>query len=225
MVISPINAWACHSCGGTGELLVMEDPGPLCLSCAAMDHLVFLASGDAALTRRARRVSGLSAVVVRFSRARGRYERQGILVEEAALEQAEAECLADEPARARRRERDAERRAGEDLKLQAEMAAAITGLYPGCPPERADAIARHAGTRGSGGVGRSASGRALEQHALELAVTASVRHQDTPYDQLLMSGIDRNDAREQVRATVTGILDAWRALPSPPGRVSRSMTR
>jgi hypothetical protein len=189
----------------------MEDPGPLCLQCAEMDHLVFLPSGDAALTRRARRGSGLSAVVVRFSRARGRYERQGILVEQAALERAEAECLADEPARARRRGRDAERRSREDLKLQADMAAAITTLYPGCPPERAEEIARHAGTLGSGRVGRSAGGRALEQHALELAVTASVRHQDTPYDGLLMSGVDRNDAREQVRDTVNNIIDAWRA--------------
>jgi len=180
------------------------------MQCAELDHLVFLSSGDAALTRRARRGSGLSAVVVRFSRSRGRYERQGVLVEEAALEQAEAECLADEPARARRRERDAVRRAGEDLKLQAEMAVAITNLYPGCPTERADAIARHAATRGSRRVGRSAAGRALEQRALELAVTASVRHRDTPYDGLLMSGVDRGDARELVRDAVNSILDAWR---------------
>jgi hypothetical protein len=105
------------------------------------------------------------------------------------------------------------------------MATAITSLYPGCPPERANAIARHASTRGSGRVGRSASGRALEQHAIDLAVTASVRHQDTPYDQLLMSGIDRNDAREQVRATVTGILDTRRSPDVITGPVSRSMTR
>ena len=188
----------------------MDDPGPLCMACAELDHLVFLPSGDAALTRRARRGSGLSAVVVRFSRSRGRYERQGVLVEEAALEQAEAECLADEPARARRRERDAVRRASEDLKLQTEMAAAITDLYPGCPSERAQAIARHAATRGSGRVGRSAAGRALQQQALQLAVTASVRHQDTPYDGLLMSGIDRREARERVRDTVNSVLDAWR---------------
>ena len=149
-------------------------------------------------------------MVVRFSRSRGRYERQGVLVEQAALEQAEAECLADEPARARRRERDAERRAGEDFKLQGEMAAAITDLYPGCPAERAQAIARHAAMRGSGRVGRSAAGRALEQTAIELAVIASVRHQDTPYDDLLMSGIDRHEAREQVRQTVESVLDAWR---------------
>ena len=209
-MISPLKDWSCSACGGTGELLIMDDSGPLCMACAEMDHLVFLPSGDAALTRRAKRCSGLSAVVVRFSRSRGRYERQGVLVEEAALEQAEAECLADEPARARRRERDAERRASEDLKLQGEMAAAITDLYPGCSAERAQAIARHAATRGSGRVGRSAAGRALEQTAIELAVIASVRHQDTPYDDLLMSGIDRHEAREQVRQTVESVLDAWR---------------
>jgi hypothetical protein len=83
----------------------MEGPGPLCLACAEMDHLVFLATGDAALTRRAKAASTLSAVVVRFSRARKRYERQGILVEEDALAAAEQQCLADQEARSRRRER------------------------------------------------------------------------------------------------------------------------
>ena len=79
---------------------------------ADLDHLVFLSRGDAALTRRAKKASSLSAVVVRFSRTRGRYERQGLLVEEPALEQAEAECLADEEARLRRRGREEERSRG-----------------------------------------------------------------------------------------------------------------
>ena len=210
VVISPIKDWVCSSCGGTGELLIMDDPGPVCLRCAELDHLVFLASGEAALTRRARRASGLSAVVVRFSRARGRYERQGLLVEAQALAKAEAECLADESARARRRERDATRRVNEDLKLQQEMAAAIRSMYPGCPANRASEIAEHAATRGSGRVGRSADGRALKHDAVELAVIASIRHQDTPYDKLLMSGVDRREARERVRGTVNGILEAWR---------------
>jgi hypothetical protein len=47
--------------------------------------------------------SGLSAVVVRFSRSRRPYERQGVLVEEDALARAEAECLADEEKRSRSR--------------------------------------------------------------------------------------------------------------------------
>lgn len=182
-----------------------------------MDHLVFLPSGDTALTRRARAASRLSAVVVRFSRARKRYERQGVLVEEAALAQAEAQCLADGEARARRRERDAERRAAGDVELQARMAAEIVRLFPGCPPDRAESISRHAAERGSGRVGRSAAGRELEAGALELAVAASVRHHDTPYDDLLMSGLDRADARDQVRGQVHGILDEWRS-----GRHSRS---
>jgi hypothetical protein len=58
----------------------MENERPLCMSCADMAHLVYLTRGDAALTRRASRYSVLKAVVVRFSRARGRYERQGMLV-------------------------------------------------------------------------------------------------------------------------------------------------
>ena len=60
-----------------GSFLAMEAERPLCLECADLDHLVYLPRGDATLTRRARKYSTLSAVVVRFSRARGRYERQG----------------------------------------------------------------------------------------------------------------------------------------------------
>jgi len=214
VVVSALKDWSCVECGGDGGLLTMEDRGPLCLGCADLGHLAFLPSGDAALTRRARKGSGLAAVVVRFSRARRRYERQGILVEEEALERAEAECLADADARARRRERESARRAEQDLAFQAEMAAEIVRLFPGCPRDRAEEIARHAGTRGSGRVGRSAAGRALDPGAIGLAVAASVRHRDTGYDQLLMSGRDRGEARLLVRDEVQRRLGRWR---SPAG--------
>lgn len=220
LVISPLNDWTCTECGGNGGFLTMEGEGPLCLGCAEMDHLVFLPSGDAALTRRAKKASSLSAVVVRFSRARKRYERQGILVEEAALERAEEECLADEDVRARRRLRSEERRREEDREFQAEMAREILLLFPGCPPERADAIARHAGTRGSGRVGRTAAGRALHEEAVTLAVVASVRHGDTSYDELLMCGVPRGEARDRVWDDVDLILEQWRK-PSPAGRAGR----
>jgi hypothetical protein len=89
VVINATRDWSCTKCSGTGEaLLIMEDAGPVCMKCAQMDHLVFLPSGDAGLTRRARKASTLSAVVVRWSRARRRYERQGLLVEQAALDAA-----------------------------------------------------------------------------------------------------------------------------------------
>ncbi len=210
VVISPLKAWTCSTCGGGDGFLVMEDAGPICLTCADMDHLVYLLAGDAALTRRAKKASELSAVVVRFSRTRKRYERLGLLVEEAALEQAERECLADEDARARRRLRAEERREQEDEDLANRMAAEIARLFPGCPPERAAAIARHTATRGSGRVGRTAAGRSLDVDAVTNAVVASVRHEDTSYDHLLMSGVPRLDARDRVRQKIDQILDAWR---------------
>jgi hypothetical protein len=214
LAIMPLNEWTCSLCGGTGDLLLMEGPGPVCLECADMDHLVFLAAGDATLSRRAKKASRLAAVVVRFSRSRKRYERQGILVEEQALAQAERECLADEEARARGRLRAAARREVADVDFQARMARRILELFPGCQDERAAAIARHAGERGSGRVGRSADGRALEEDAVTLAVVASVRHEDTPYDDLLMSGVPRDEARERVWPRVEQILDRWRR-PQP----------
>jgi hypothetical protein len=210
VVIEPLNPWTCTGCGGSGSLLFMERAGPLCMGCADLDHLVFLPAGDAALSRRARRASRLAAVVVvRFSRSRRRYERQGILVEEGALEQAEAQCLANEEAGARRRERDRQRRADQDVAFEVRLAEAVGRLFPGCPAGRAEAIAQHATVRGSGRVGRSAAGRALDEHAVMLAVIASVRHQDTGYDELLMAGVPRGEARARVRPDIDRILAAW----------------
>jgi hypothetical protein len=210
VIIQPIRDWACAECGGTGDLLRMDDAGPLCLTCADLDHLVFLPAGDAALTRRAVKASSLPAVVVRWSRARKRYERQGVMVEDPALVLAEEHCLSDKDARMRRRDRDQVRRASADEEYQARLAEEITRLFPGCPPGRATAIAQHTGMRGSGRVGRSAAGRALDKDAVTLAVIASVRHLDTRYDALLMSGIPRDAARDRVRPGIDRILTAWR---------------
>ncbi|MEU3776789.1 DUF2293 domain-containing protein [Streptomyces sp. NPDC032472] len=195
--------------------LVREAGVPRCLDCADLGHLVYLPRGDAALTRRAREASSLSAVVVRFNRRRRRYERQGILVEEPALARAERACLADAEARARRRERDRARRAAEDVRFTAAFAAEIRRLFPGCPPERARAIAAHASVRGSGRVGRTAAGRALDEAAVSVAVRAAVRHTDTEYDALLMSGVPRFAARARLAPRIDAILDAWRLPPEP----------
>jgi hypothetical protein len=221
VVIQPVRGWACAECGDSGDLLRMDDAGPLCLTCADLDHLAFLPAGDAALTRRATKASGLSAVVVRWSRSRKRYERQGVLVEDQALTVAEEQCLSDADARARRRERDRVRRASADEDFRARLVEEITRLFPGCPAERASAIAKHTGLRGSGRVGRSAAGRALDPNAITLAVAASIRHQDTGYDMLLMSGMSRDTARHQVQPAIDRVLTAWRR-PQPPHLPSRT---
>jgi hypothetical protein len=86
----------------------------------------------------------------------------------------------------------------------------IARLFPGCPADRAEAIARHAGMRGSGRVGRTQAARELDPEAITLAVVASVRHEDTRYDELLMSGVDRDEARDRVRLDVDRVLESWR---------------
>ena len=137
----------CAECGdelGKGRFLRMEAERPLCLACADLDHLVFLSRGDAALTRRASRYSTLRVVVVRFSRSRKRYERQGVLVEEAALTRAEQECLSDAEARQLARERAAERRQDLDAEYVEKFARRVGDLFPGCPREEQRAIAEHA---------------------------------------------------------------------------------
>lgn len=210
MVDVAVGDWECAECRGTGDLLVSDPGGPLCLTCADLDHLVFLGAGDATVTRRAKKASGLSAVVQRYDRSRKRFQRKGILVERAALEQAEESCLADEDVRLRRRERDRERRADWDVDFQAALAVEILRLFPRCPAERAEAIAQHAGTRGSGRVGRSAAGRALDERKTTLAVIASLRHEDTDYDRMLMSGVDRAVARDRIRDDIDRLLADWR---------------
>ncbi len=203
----------CAECGEElhkGRFLRMERDRPLCLACADLDHLVFLASGDVALTRRARKHSTLSPVVVRFSRTRKRYERQGVLVGEEALTRAEKECLADADARQAARAREADRRMRVDREYVAKFAEQIERVFPECTSEEREAIAKHACLKYSGRVGRSAGARRFDKTALELAVQAHVRHHHTDYDALLAAGMDRQEARDAVRPMVERALDRWR---------------
>lgn len=181
----------------------------LCLSCGDLDHLEFLPAGDTALTRRAKKYSKLNAIVLRWSRARKRYERQGLLVEKEALEKAEAECLGDAQVRERKRVRAEERRQETDLAFVAKFAAAVRALYPRCPPGREQTIAEHACLKYSGRVGRSAAAKALDETAVRLAVTAHVRHRETAYDALLTTGRGRAECRDEVAADVKRVLASW----------------
>jgi len=203
----------CDECGqhlGRRAWITLNDvKGALCLTCADFDHLVFLSSGDAALTRRSRKHSKLSAVVLKWSRARKRYERQGLLVENEALERAEAECAADSEARQAARARAALRRAELDQEYIRRFAQRVREMYRYCPEDREILIAEHACRKYSGRVGRSAAAKALDEDAIRLAVVAHVRHAETGYDRLLLRGVDRRDARHQVRTKVADIIDRW----------------
>ena len=205
-------------CGECGERLgrnawitLEEEKGAVCMACADLDDLVFLPTGDAALTRRARKYSKLSAVVLKFSRTRGRYERQGLIVEEEALNQAEAACLADADARERRAGRQRERQAELDQDYVVQFAKRIRELFPRCPTGRETQIAEHACRKYSGRVGRSAAAKSFDEKAVQFAVAAHIRHRETDYDNLLARGWERHDARARVRDKADEVLRHWNA--------------
>lgn len=70
-------------------------------------------------------------------------------------------------------------------------------------------IAQHTAQRGSGRVGRSAAGREADERAVRLAVIAHIRHEHTNYDDLLMKGVSRDDARQMIRMTVDQVASQW----------------
>jgi hypothetical protein len=203
---------ACAECGTElerGSMIRLEQERALCLACADLDHLVYLPRGDTALTRRATRHSTLRAVVLEWSRSRKRYERQGILVEPQALATAEQECLSDAEVRERRRAEAAVHRERYDRRYVEAFARAVRERYPSCPAEADTEIAQHACQKYSGRVGRSAAAKDLEPAAIELAVRAHVRHRHTRYDEYLMAGWDRSQARAAIRPDIETQLAAW----------------
>jgi hypothetical protein len=204
---------ACVECdaalGRSSWICLVENKGALCLSCADLDHLEFLATGDAALTRRAKQGSSLWAVVLKWSASRKRYERQGLLVESSALDAAEAACTEDASARADRARRRAEREEVSDREYVERFANEVRRRYPGCPAGRERTIAEHACRKYSQRIGRSAAAKNFDANAIELAVRAHLRHSETEYDSLLVRGIDRHDARTAIADVVNEVVQRW----------------
>jgi hypothetical protein len=205
------------ACGGcrraiaAAELVGLErGKGPRCLACEGLADLVFLPSGDPALTRRASAMSPRRAIVVEFVRRRNRDERRGTLVEAAAIEKAKESCAADARERAakavKRRARD---EVAEHQYLE-RFTAKIFELFPGCPAEEAAVIARHACEKHSGRVGRSAAAKDLDPGKVELAVRAHVRHVHTEYDALLAQGLRPREARPLIRGRLEAVAADWK---------------
>jgi hypothetical protein len=208
------------SCAGCGRRIAAAEfvglppgKGPRCLSCEGLADLVFLPSGDPAMTRRAAASSPRHAIVVEFVRRRNRNERRGTLVDPGAVERAKESCAQDAPRRAKtavkRRARD---EVAERLYLE-RFAERIFELFPGCPREEAWTIARHACEKHSGRVGRSADAKKLDPAKVDLAVRAHIRHVHTEYDALLGRGLRPREARPLIRGRLEAVAAEWKRRP------------
>lgn len=195
--------------GHSTWICLIEGKGALCLACADLDHLEFLPAGDVALTRRAKQGSTLWAVVLNWSRSRKRYERQGLLVEVAALEAAEAACLEDAPSRAAKALRRAEQALNSDREYVQRFAEEVRRRYPGCPDGCENCIAEHACRKYSDRIGRTAAAKSFDENAIDLAVRAHIRHVETKYDSLLAGGVDRHEARTAIASVVDAVVERW----------------
>ncbi|OBF98681.1 hypothetical protein A5790_02830 [Mycobacterium sp. 852002-51152_SCH6134967] len=193
------DATKCSECDVAGEVLLRTKSGAVCLDCAGLGHLEFLPAGSAALTRRAVKFSRSPVVVMQKSlrrfpyRGQSMYERQGILAEPAAIEAAALASLADAGV------------PGTDG-----IAELIRELFPGCPTDRAAAIALHTAASLRGRGRQRLTALEIGAGAVCQAVTASVLHVDTEYDELVASGLDRETARARVFNRVKEVLRAWR---------------
>jgi hypothetical protein len=194
----------------SGYIVMDRAKGIRCLICEGLDGLEFLAAGNVAQTRRALARSRRSAIVVKYSRARHRNERQGVLVEEDAIGEAYADCEKDAAARDRQKQARRVRDEEKEAAYIQEFSKKARELFPGLSQGEAEQIAVRACEKYSGRVGRTAAAKALDDKAVTLGVRAHVRHSHTEYDRLLAEGRDPGEARRRVRGTIEATLERWR---------------
>lgn len=116
---------------------------------------------------------------------------------------------ADAGVRERQRQRAAEKREALEPAYVRAVADALREQFPGCPPDEAARIAEWTCQKHSGRVGRSSAAKELDPRALRLAVVAHIRHEHTPYDDILMRTGDRSHARAGVAEKIDAVLARW----------------
>lgn len=123
---------------------------------------------------------------------------------------AEEECLSDADRREAQRIRAAEQRALQEARYVDDFAHAVRESDPARPDGLDLVIVARACQKYSGRIGRSAAAKAFSPEAVDLAVGARIRHRWTRYDEYLMRGWDRDDARAAVKSQVDDVVLRWR---------------
>lgn len=205
----------CIDCGksiqkGKSFVAESENHKGTCFNCSPFVGYVMLPPGNAAMTRRSKKHSTLCGVVLAWNQRRKRYERQGQLVEEIAIEKARLECEKDQAVRDEKNKKAAVIREIKDQEYKVAFAKAIRQRYPNCPAKREQEIAKHACEKYSGRVGRTANAKQFDAKMIDLAVEAHIRHAETDYDNRFGQGKGKKEIRSEVRYDINQVLRQWK---------------
>jgi hypothetical protein len=205
----------CITCGkpiplGKSFVAESENHKGTCFACSPFVGYVMLPPGNVAMTRRSKKHSTLCGVVLAWNQRRKRYERQGQLVEEIAIEKARLECEKDQTIRDKKNKKAAITRKIKDREYKIAFAKAIRKRYPNCPAKRENHIAQHACEKYSGRVGRTANAKQFDEKMIDLAVEAHIRHAETDYDIRFGQGKSKKEIRSEVKYDINHILRKWR---------------
>jgi len=99
------------------------------------------------------------------------------------------------------------------VDLAARVASSIRKPFPGSPPADVIAIAAYATVRAAVKWAETPPERRSRKERSQLVI-ASIRRNHTHYEELLMSGSSRVDARDAVRDNVPCTLGLWRKSAS-----------
>ncbi|KAI0542649.1 hypothetical protein GGR58DRAFT_451376 [Xylaria digitata] len=194
-----------HSQATTSTLPAFSATEPVVRASSHMPTgYTFVPKGNPYLTRNCRRQTQLSHQTV-YAVVNDQKKQVGIRVPwliYAVVRQNENDTLPVRQKNVRKRDESLENRFREAIKKQ----------FPRISHEVLSAVVRHATAKRKGRVGRTKM-IDIEQKA-RLAVQAYVRHIKTNYEDLLRSGIDREEARNSTSQRTFDILRDWGPTPT-----------
>lgn len=100
-----------------------------------------------------------------------------------------------------------------DQSIHDDFEAVIQREFPLMPPDSLPKVLHTALQKRKGKVGRT--GTLSNRDKAHLAVRAHIRHSETPYEQLMESGLSREQARDMVAPQVDAIAQSWAPAFSP----------
>ncbi|PSR79725.1 hypothetical protein BD289DRAFT_355431, partial [Coniella lustricola] len=159
----------------------------------------FVRKGNVYITANCRRQTQASSQTVYIVLGRGK-KQLGIAVPTPILVQVRQDEADTRDARATNVQR-------RDQSIHDDFEAVLRREFPSMPPKSLPKVLHTALQKRKGKVGRT--GTLSDRDKAYLAVRAHIRHSETPYEQLMETGLEKEQARNMVAPQVDAIAQAW----------------